>query len=426
MKVLVIGSGGREHALVWKLRQSPKVEQVYCVPGNGGISREATCLDSNHKDIKGLVQLAESLRADLTVVGPEVPLVAGIVDEFQSKGLRIFGPNRAAAQLEGSKIFAKQFMRRRGIPTADFNVCNDLQTGLASIMRWGGPLVIKADGLAAGKGVVVCSDRAEAESALTALLSGRLVGEAGRRVLLEQKLNGEEVSFLVLTDGKTAVPLPVTQDHKQVWDGDRGPNTGGMGAYSDDGILSPRLSRRILDEIVSPTLNGLRSEGITYNGVLYCGLMITSEGPKVLEYNVRFGDPETQPLMLRLQGDLAEILLATATGELTSGMVSWKTGASVCVVACSAGYPGEYVTGKTISGISEAEAAGAKVFHAGTAEKEGQMVTAGGRVLGISAAGADLATAAETAYRAAATIQFEGMHYRRDIGSKGLLRVRPL
>jgi len=426
MNVLVIGSGGREHALVWKLRQSSRVERIYCLPGNGGIARDAVCLEGNHKDIKALAQLAESLRADLTVVGPEAPLVEGIVDEFEHRGLRIFGPSRAAAQLEGSKIFAKRFMRRNGIPTAEFTVCDDLQTGLANLDSSDGTLVVKADGLAAGKGVVVCSNRAEAEGALQSLLSGRLVGEAGRRVLLEEKLTGEEVSFLVLTDGKTAVPLAPTQDHKQVCDDDRGPNTGGMGAYTDDGILSPELSRRILDEVVWPTIAGLRAEGIPYKGVLYCGLMITTAGPKVLEYNVRFGDPETQPLMLRLQGDLAEILLAVATGGLNGDMVSWKSGASVCVVACSAGYPGEYSSGKEISGIADAEAAGAKVFHAGTAQTDGKLVTAGGRVLGISASGKGLAEAAGLAYAAAGKIRFEGMHYRRDIGRKGLCRVRPL
>ncbi|MBI2816759.1 MAG: phosphoribosylamine--glycine ligase [Acidobacteria bacterium] len=426
MKVLVIGSGGREHALVWKLRQSEGVEQVYCVPGNGGIAREVTCLSADLKNIKALAELAESLRADLTVVGPEAPLVAGIADEFERRKLPIFGPNRAAAQLEGSKIFSKQFMRRHGIPTADFTVCDNEQTGLADLGRWGGPLVIKADGLAAGKGVVVCANRNEAEKTLHSILSGELVGEAGRKVLLEEKLSGEEVSFLVLTDGKTAVPLAPTQDHKQVWDDDRGPNTGGMGAYSDDGILSPSLTQRVIDEVVSRTIEGLRAEGITYKGLLYCGLMITADGPKVLEYNVRFGDPETQPLMLRLQGDLAQTLLAIANGELRSSMVSWKTGSSVCVVACSAGYPGEYASGKTIGGLSEAEADGAKVFHAGTAAKNGEIVTAGGRVLGISAAGSDLAAATAAAYEATAKIHFDGMHYRRDIARKGLQRVRPL
>ncbi len=426
MKVLVIGSGGREHALVWKLRQSLSVEQIYCAPGNGGIARDATCVAANPADPKSLVQLAESLGVQLTVVGPEVPLVAGVADEFAARGLAVAGPSRAAARLEGSKIFSKEFMRRQGIPTGDFTVCDDWQTGRASLGRWGGGVVVKADGLAAGKGVVVCSERSEAEHALQEMLTGRLVGEAGRRVLLEEKLEGEEVSFLSLTDGKTVLPLAPTQDHKRVWDDDRGPNTGGMGAYSDDGILSARLTTRILDEIVSPTLNGLRREGITYKGVLYAGLMITRDGPKVLEYNVRFGDPETQPLMLRLEGDLAETLLALAQGELRSDMLSWKSGASVCVVACSAGYPGSYATGKAISGLEEAAASGARVFHAGTAQQDGKIVTSGGRVLGISAAGANLASATKAAYAAADKIKFEGIHFRRDIARKGLQRLRPL
>jgi phosphoribosylamine---glycine ligase len=426
MKVLVIGSGGREHALIWKLRQSPRVERIYCTPGNGGIARDATCVASHASDPQSFVELAKSLGADLTVVGPEAPLVAGVADEFAARGLGVAGPNRAAARLEGSKIFAKEFLHRHGIPTADFLVCEDWQTGRANLGRWGGGVVIKADGLAAGKGVVVCSESAEAETALQEMLSGRLVGDAGRRVLLEEKLEGEEVSFLALTDGKTVLPLAPTQDHKRVWDDDRGPNTGGMGAYSDDGILSAAMSRRILDEIVFPTLEGLRREGIPYKGVLYSGLMITPDGPKVLEYNVRFGDPETQPLMLRLEGDLAETLLALARGELGSDMLSWKAGASVCVVACSAGYPGSYTTGKVISGLEEAEAGGACVFHAGTAQQDGRIVTSGGRVLGITAAGADLASATQAAYQAAAKVRFEGIHYRHDIARKGLQRPRPL
>ena len=312
------------------------------------------------------------------------------------------------------------------IPTADFVVCEDLKTGQDNLGRWGGPVVVKADGLAAGKGVVVCTDRSQAEEALQSAFSGRLAGEAGRRVVLEETLQGEEVSFLVLTDGKTVVPLVPTQDHKRVWDDDRGPNTGGMGAYCDDHIVSEALSRRILDEIVRPTVAGMRSEGATYQGVLYCGLMITSKGPKVIEYNVRFGDPETQPLMFRLQGDLGEILMALATGKLRSDMVSWKPGASVCVVACSAGYPGDYTKGKAITGLDEAEAGGAKVFHAGTVERDGRLVTAGGRVLGITAGGPDLAAATRTAYEAASKVHFEGIHYRRDIARKGLRRALPL
>jgi phosphoribosylamine--glycine ligase len=423
MKLLVIGSGGREHALVWKLRQSPGVEAVYCMPGNAGIAQEATCLPGDVRDVAATADLAVSLGVGLTVVGPEVPLVAGIVDEFERRDLPIAGPCRAAAQLEGSKVFSKQFMRRHGIPTADFVVCEDFETGRTAIQRWGGPVVLKADGLAAGKGVVVCQDRSESENALEGLLSGTIVGDAGRRLVIEQKLEGEEVSFLVLTDGKTVVPLAPTQDHKRVWDNDQGPNTGGMGAYCDHSILSPGLTRQISERIVERTLEGLRAEGIAYRGVLYCGLMMTSNGPVVLEYNVRFGDPETQPIMMRLQGDLAEALLKVATGELRGDMITWKPGASVCVVAASAGYPGRYATGNEITGLKEAERTGAKVFHAGTDERGGKIVTAGGRVLGITAAGSDLPAATSAAYDAASKIHFEGMHYRRDIASKALARV---
>ena len=426
MKVLVIGSGGREHALVWKLRQSPSVEKVFCVPGNSGMAQEAVCLPGELKNPQRLAQLATELGADLTVIGPEAPLAAGLADELLGKGLRVAGPVRAAAQLEASKIFAKQFLRRHHIPTADFVVCNDRSTAEAALGRWGGPVVLKADGLAAGKGVVVASEHSQARAVLEALLSGRLVGEAGRRVVLEEKLEGEEVSFQVLTDGQTVLPLAPTQDHKAVWDEDLGPNTGGMGAYCDDPILSEGFSQRILRDIVFPTLEGLRSEGIVYRGVLYFGLMITADGPQVLEYNVRFGDPEAQALLFRLRTDLAETLMAVATGTLQTVKPAWEPGPSVCVVACSAGYPGEYETGIPITGLPEAEANGAKVFHAGTAGSNGRWTTAGGRVLGVTARGPSLAAAAQTAYAAMSKIHFEGMHYRRDIARKGLQRARPL
>lgn len=426
LNVLVIGSGGREHALVWKLRQSPSLGQIYCVPGNAGIAKHAHCLSADLKNPRELAALATQLAADLTVVGPEVPLVAGLADEFQARGLPVAGPVQAAARLEGSKIFAKQFLQRHRIPTADFVVCEDYSTALAHLDRWGGPLVIKADGLAAGKGVILAADRSEAEQALDSLLSGRLVGEAGRRIVLEQRLSGEEVSFLILTDGKTVLPLAPTQDHKAVWDGDRGPNTGGMGAYCDDDILSEELFQRVLNEIVHPTLDGLRSEGIRYRGVLYVGLMITDEGPKVLEFNVRFGDPEAQAQLVRMRADLAELLLTVATGALRSDQLSWEPGASVCVVACSGGYPGDYTTGKEITGLAEAEAQGATLFHAGTAERDGKLITAAGRVLGITARGASLAAATQTAYESLSKIHFEGIHYRRDIARKGLQRTHPL
>jgi phosphoribosylamine---glycine ligase len=426
VKILVLGSGGREHALVWKLSQSPGVDQVVCAPGNGGIAREVPCRACNITDSRQVAALAAELKADLTFVGPEAPLVAGIVDDLASQGRLVVGPTRDAARLEGSKIFAKHFMQRHRIPTADFAVCEDLASARASMARWGGPVAIKADGLAAGKGVVVAADRAQAEQALDAILSGKLVGEAGKRIVLEQVLVGEEVSFLVLTDGRRALPLVPTQDHKRVFDNDQGPNTGGMGAYSDDRMLSPALHQRIMTEIVHPTIAGLAAEKMMFHGILYCGLMITADGPKVIEYNVRFGDPETQALLMRLETNLAELSLEMARGELRDTPLEWAPGASACVVVCSEGYPGDYPTGRQISGLADAEAGGAKVFHAGTALQDGNVVTSGGRVLGITARGADLDAAIRSAYQAASKIHFEGMHYRRDIARKGLLRVRPL
>ncbi|HWP84457.1 MAG TPA: phosphoribosylamine--glycine ligase, partial [Terriglobia bacterium] len=410
MKILVLGSGGREHAIVWKLRQCPGVEQVYCAPGNGGIAQEARCFPADPADSSQVAQLACELRPDLIFVGPEAPLVAGLADHLVQQGFLVVGPMRAAARLEGSKIFAKHFMRRHKIPTADFVACEDLTSARAAVTRWGGPVAIKADGLAAGKGVVVASDRSEAERVLPAMLSGELVGEAGKKIVLEERLSGEEISFLALTDGSAVLPLLPTQDHKRVYDEDRGPNTGGMGAYSDDGMLSEALHRRILEEIVYPTIEGLRAEGMVYRGILYCGLMITADGPKVIEYNVRFGDPETQALLVRLETNLADLAVAVARGKLHSAPIAWKPGASLCVVACSEGYPGPYPRGREIRGLSEAEAENVKIFHAGTASQDGRLVTSGGRVLGITAWGPNLAEACGSAYQAAAKIHFEGIH----------------
>ena len=423
MKILIIGSGGREHALAWKLSQSPVVEQVYSVPGNAGISRAAVCRPGDILSAAAMAGLARELGADLTIVGPEAPLMAGIVDEFHAAGLLILGPSRAAAQLEGSKVFAKRFLREHRIPTADFAVLESPREAAACVGRFGFPVVLKADGLAAGKGVVIVREEAAARATAEQMLAGCVVGEAGRHAVVEQFLSGQEVSFIVLSDGKSFTALPPTQDHKAVFDDDQGPNTGGMGAYCDPGILSPAQEQTILDRIVEPTLEAMRRKQCPYQGFLYFGLMLTEQGPYVLEFNVRLGDPETQPLMLRLATDLAPALEAAARGRLSEAKMAWLPGPAVCVVAASAGYPGEYEKGKEIFGIGEAEALGAKVFHAGTRYAEGRLVTAGGRVLGVTAAGEDLPSAISNTYEAVAQIRFEGMHFRRDIAEKGLAKL---
>ena len=398
MRILVIGSGGREHALVWKLAQSPGVS-VYAAPGNPGMARHATCLPLSE---------AQALRPDLTIVGPEVPLVEGIVDDFRSRGLPIVGPTADAARLEGSKVFAKNFFVRHHIPTAQFVAAGTPADALAALDRFGFPVVLKADGLAAGKGVVIVHDRAEAEAALRTLPG---------RIVVEEFLTGEEVSFIALCDGRDVVPLAPTQDHKAVFDDDRGPNTGGMGAYSDSRILSEAQTREVLDRVILPTV---AATGFT--GFLYAGLMMTPAGVRVLEFNVRMGDPETQPLMHRLASDFVPALAAAAEGRLAGHALEWRPDPSVCVVLCSGGYPGAYPTGKLISGIEQAEAAGAMVFQAGTRQGANGLETAGGRVLGVTARGQTLRAAIDNAYAAAAHIGFEGMHCRRDIGRKGLKR----
>ena len=408
MKVLIIGGGGREHALAWRLAQSPEVEKIFASPGNPGIARIATCVPAGDGSPAAFLSIAESVDAELTVVGPEAPLVAGVVDGFRARGRLIFGPTAAAARLEGSKLFAKNFLRQSNIPTAAFLAARDTAEARAALDRFTYPLVIKADGLAAGKGVVVAEDRAMAESALASLKPP---------FVIEEFLTGEEVSYIVLSDGSNVVPLEPTQDHKAVFDDDTGPNTGGMGAYCDSSILTAKQSREILDFIIRPTI-----EATGFSGFLYAGLMMTPTGPKVLEFNVRLGDPETQPILLRMQSDLAPLLLAAARGALPSAPMKWRPGPAVCIVLAAGGYPGRFVAGKAIDGIEAAESTGATVFQAGTRQSPSGLETAGGRVLGVTASGPNLAAAIDRAYAAARLIHFDGMHYRTDIGRKGLKR----
>jgi len=422
MNILVVGSGGREHALVWRLLACDSTTQVYAVPGNPGIAMEASCIPGAMGSPAEIVSLAETLAVDLTVVGPEAPLVEGLADAFDARKLPIVGPSKFDAQLEGSKVFAKQFMRENGIPTAAFAVVETMADLEQHIDAFGFPVALKADGLAAGKGVVLVKDKKEGLEIGRTMLAGKLVGEAGRRLVIEEFLRGEEVSFIVLSDGKSFFSFAPTQDHKAAFDNDEGPNTGGMGAYCVDSILDDQARATILDRIVEPTLSALRKQGHPYRGFLYFGLMMTAEGPKLLEYNVRLGDPETQPLMYRMTGDFARLLASAAKGALDTSLVGWAPGATACVVLASGGYPGAYPTGMPITGIPAADSATSKVFHAGTLLQEGKLVTSGGRVLGVTASGATLQQAIGRAYEAAARIYFEGMHFRRDIGQKGLRR----
>jgi phosphoribosylamine--glycine ligase len=421
MKVLVLGSGGREHALVWKLRQSRRVSQVYCVPGNGGISAEAQCSAGDLKNLDSLLESAARIQPDLTVVGPEVPLSLGVVDEFSRRGFRIFGPTAAAARLESSKSFAKQFMQRHHIPTAKYAVCASSADLRDALVHFHPPIVVKADGLAAGKGVVICKTKEEAASVAGDMLSGKLVEGAGRRLVLEECLQGEEISFMVLSDGERVAPLVAAQDYKRVGDGDTGPNTGGMGSYSADTLLDGEMQEWLLTHVARPVIAGMKAEGSTYKGILYCGLMMTARGPMVLEFNCRFGDPETQPVLMRMESDLLGACIASIEGRVSEGDLKWSPEPSICVVLASGGYPGSYEVGKKITGIEEADRLeGVKVFHAGTTARDGAFYTAGGRVLGVTARGADLATAVERAYAGVARIHFDGMHYRKDIGARAL------
>jgi phosphoribosylamine--glycine ligase len=423
MKILVIGGGGREHALIWKIRQSPRETQVYCAPGNAGIAAEAECVQTPGNDIEGLLNFALERKIDLTVVGPEEPLVKGIVDRFQGEGLVIFGVGANAAKLEGSKAFAKTLMKRHGIPTGDFESFSDPKKARKYVLDVGVPVVVKADGLAAGKGVFPCVSLKEALEALDLIMVKRAFGAAGETVVIEEFLKGEEASFLALTDGVTVIPFPSSQDHKAIYDGDRGPNTGGMGAYSPAPVVTSQLHDRIMEEIIRPTVQAMADEGCPYRGVLYAGLMISEGIPKVLEFNVRFGDPEAQPLLMRLDGDLVDLLEATAQGRLDQATATWDARASVCVVMASDGYPGPYEKGRPIYGLEEAAAIDdVVVFHAGTSERKGRIVTNGGRVLGVTARGADVGEAIRRAYEAVEKIHWDGAYFRRDIGKKALDR----
>jgi phosphoribosylamine--glycine ligase len=422
MKILVVGSGGREHALAWKLAQSPRRPALFCAPGNAGIAAIATPLGIEAEEIEGLLVWAKQNRPDLVVVGPEAPLCAGLADRLQAEGMRVFGPSRAAARLEGSKIFAKELMQAAGVPTAEARSFDQAPEARDFVRRRGAPVVVKADGLAAGKGVFVCTTVAEAEQAIEETLVAETFGAAGRRILVEACLAGEEASLLALVDGRTVVMLSSSQDHKRIYDDDRGPNTGGMGAYSPAPVITEDLWPVIRETVFDRTLNELRRRGITYRGVLYAGLMITAEGPKVLEFNCRFGDPETQAILPRMDADLAEVLTACADGVLQPGMVRWRDDACVCVVMASGGYPGAYTKGKAIAGLDQAaRLEGVAVFHAGTRRQGGQVVTAGGRVLGVTALGSDLTAAVRRAYAAVSVIRFEQSHYRTDIARRALL-----
>ncbi|MGH9555195.1 MAG: phosphoribosylamine--glycine ligase [Terriglobales bacterium] len=421
MRVLVIGGGGREHALVWKLRQSPNVEDIFCAPGNGGISDEAQCVPVDVNSVDALVEVARNVQPHLTVVGPEVALANGVVNEFRARGWRIFGPTRAAARLESSKSFAKEFMQRFHVPTAHYAICQSVEEVKDALGHFHPPIVVKADGLAAGKGVVLAESREQAATVAGEMFSGNLVGAAGERVVLEEFLEGEEISFLVLSDGERVVPLVAAQDHKRVNDGDTGPNTGGMGAYSTEALVDPQMSEWLLAHVARPVIAGMKEEDSEYRGILYCGLMMTARGPMVLEFNCRFGDPETQVILMRLESDLLGACIASVEGRVSAGDFTWSADATTCVVLASGGYPGSYPTGKLITGLAEAAAVpGVKVFHAGTAKRDGQYYTAGGRVLNVSARAADLETAVERVYQAVAKIQFEGMHYRKDIAARAL------
>jgi phosphoribosylamine--glycine ligase len=421
MKILVIGSGGREHALVWKISQSSKIKKLYCAPGSAGIGVLAETVAIGPEQIERLAEFAEREKIDLTVVGPELPLTLGIADLFQSRGLRIFGPNRAAAQLEGSKVFAKEILKANHIPTAAFETFADATAAKRYLAQLKPPYVVKADGLAAGKGVLICADRGEAEAAIDEILVRKTFGQAGDKLVIEEFLNGEEASFMALTDGEHLLPLASSQDHKRVFDNDQGPNTGGLGAYSPAPVVTPAIHRRIMDEVLTPLLAGLKQQGIRYRGVIYAGVMITNDGPKVLEFNARFGDPECQPIMMRLKSDIVPLLEATIDGQLDRVQPEWYDDPAVCVVLCAGGYPGSYDKEKEIRGLDKLKNWDKGfVFHAGTTKDNGRWLTSGGRVLGVTARGGNVANAVKEVYRAVGEITWDGMHYRKDIARRAL------
>ncbi|WP_404375332.1 phosphoribosylamine--glycine ligase [Vreelandella aquamarina] len=426
MKVLMIGGGGREHALAWKLAQSNDVEQVFVAPGNAGTATEPklTNVAISATDLDALVTFAQQEQIALTVVGPEAPLVEGVVDRFQAAGLTIFGPSQRAAQLEGSKSFTKDFLARHAIPTAAYQTFTAVEPALAYLAEMGAPIVIKADGLAAGKGVIVAMSEAEAEAAIRDMLEANAFGDAGARVVIEEFLEGEEASFIVMVDGENVVPMATSQDHKRAYDGDTGPNTGGMGAYSPAPVVTPEVDARIMEQVIMPTVRGMAEEGNAYTGFLYAGLMIDPQGnPKVIEYNCRFGDPETQPIMMRLTSDLAALCLAGAKGELAGKQCEWDSRAAVGIVMAAGGYPGSYRKGDVIHGLADAEQAHCKVFHAGTAQNaEGEITTAGGRVLCVTALGDSVSAAQQQAYQGVKAIHWDGVEFRRDIAFRAIAR----
>ncbi len=421
MKVLVVGGGGREHALVWKVSQSPKVTKIFAAPGNAGMAQLAECVPVKAEDIPGLLAFAKRQAIDRTIVGPEGPLSQGIVDEFTKAGLRIFGPSGRAAEIEASKRFSKDLMKKYHIPTAEYGVFTDRSAAEAYVREQGAPIVVKADGLAAGKGVVVAETVEEALKALDMIMSQKAFGSAGERVVIEECLKGEEASFMAFTDGKSVVPMASSQDHKRVFDADKGPNTGGMGAYSPAPIVTKKLERKIMEQIMIPTVQAMEKEGRLFKGVLYAGVMILDGEAKVLEFNARFGDPETQPIMSRLDTDLITIVEAIIDGALSKVDIAWKPDSAVCVVMASGGYPGSYDKGREIAGLDKAAGHDqVTVFHSGTALKNGKIVTDGGRVLGVTGLGASVAAAIDRTYEAVRDIRFEGAHYRRDIGARAL------